>query len=333
MIKDKLFGIKIIILLFISSFIISCSNNKFDIELSENLKEVELLHYDKVLFEGNPYNIQTKLDSLAKIYPIFINGDYANDAAINGLVEYVQNPLNQKLYAESKTLESNFQNAEIEIKQSFKYYQHYFNPSSLPKIYFYISGLNYEEPIIIADSLNILVGKDLFLGAKFPVYGQYQIPLFVSQKFDTHYLAFQIMRRFLYQTYSKNLKGKNLIENMIALGKVEYILHALFPNRNTEEIFNFSPEQMEWCTQKEKAFWQHLAEEKMLFNEDYHAYKKYIEDRPFISSLEKDSPGRAGIWIGYKIIEQYMANHNITIDQLMKTSDMMEIFNAAKYKP
>ena len=333
MIKDKLIGIKIIILLFISSFITSCSNNKFDIELNENLEEINLLHYDEVLFEGNPYNIHTKLDSLAKIYPVFINGDYTNDAAVNGLVDYIQNPLNQTLYSESKKNERKFKNAEEEIIQSFKYYQHYFTPTKLPKIYFYISGLNYEEPIIIADSLNILVGKDLFLGATFPVYGQYQIPLFISQKFDTQFLAFQIMRRYLYQKYSAYLKGKNLIENMIALGKVEYILHALFPKNTTEEIFNFTTEQMKWCGQKEKAFWQHLADEKMLFNEDYHAYKKYIEDRPFISSLEKDSPGRAGIWMGYKIIEQYMENHTITLLQLMETSDMMQIFNDAKYKP
>jgi hypothetical protein len=333
MTKDKLIFIKIIILLFTSSIIISCSSNKFDVKLNENLEDVKLLHYDEVLFENNPYNIHTKLDSLAKIYPVFINGDYKNDAAVNGLIEYIQNPLNQKLYQECKNQESKFKNAEEEITLSFKYFQHYFSDKKLPHIYFYISGLNYEEPIIIADSLTILVGKDLFLGSKYPIYGQYQIPLFVSQKFDTKFLAFQIMRRYLYQTFSKNLKGKNLIENIIALGKVEYILHALFPNNTTEEILNFTPEQMNWCEQKEKAFWQHLADEQMLFNEDYHAYKKYIEDRPFISSLEKDSPGRAGIWIGYRIIEQYMDNKNITITQLMETNDMMGIFNEAKYKP
>lgn len=333
MIKDKLFGIKIIFSLSILYILTSCSNHKFEIELSENLSEIKIFHYDNVLFETNPYNIQTKLDSLAQIYPIFINGDYNNAAAINGLIDYIQNPLNQKLYNESINLNEKFKKAEEAIIQSFKYYQHYFNPKQLPNIYFYISGLNYEEPIIIADSLNVLVGKDLFLGAKFPIYAQYQIPLFVSQNFDTQFLAFQLMRRYLYQIYAPYLKGKNLIENMIALGKIEYILQALFPKNSIEEILNFSSEQMNWCENKEKAFWQHLANEKMLFNEDYHEYKKYIEDRPFVSSLEKDSPGRAGVWVGFRIVEEFMKNENLSIPQLLEIADMMEIFNKAKYKP
>ncbi|MFT6716440.1 MAG: hypothetical protein ACJA0Q_001079, partial [Saprospiraceae bacterium] len=66
----------------------------------------------------------------------------------------------------------------------------------------------------------------------------------------------------------------------------------------------------------------------------YHEYKKYIEDQPFVSSLERESPGRAGVWIGYRIVSQYMENNpNLSLEKLLNSTPAMDVFQGSKYKP
>ena len=48
----------------------------------------------------------------------------------------------------------------------------------------------------------------------------------------------------------------------------------------------------------------------ILFSKGYRAYKKFLQPGPFVSSLERDSPGRAGIFIGYRIVKDFMNKFN-----------------------
>ena len=108
----------------------------------------------------------------------------------------------------------------------------------------------------------------------------------------------------------------------------------MYPESEDSLRFAFSPEQMEWCTIKEKVFWEFLANKKLLFSKDYQVFKKYIEDQPFISSLERESPGRAAVWIGYRIVEEYMnKNTSVKLVDLMTNENQMEIYHQSKYKP
>ena len=174
----------------------------------------------------------------------------------------------------------------------------------------------------------------MFLGQSFEEYKKFKIPLFVSKKYDKKYLATELMRNIGMNQFGKKLEGKNLLEHMISLGKIEYFVRATSPETHDSIRFVFTPTEMECCETREWALWQHLTSKELLFSKDYHEYKKYIEDQPFISSLERESPGRAGVWIGYKIVTQYMDNKpNTTIKELLTNTPAMEVFQGSKYKP
>lgn len=311
----------------------SCNSNTLDISLESEPPNVQIRHYDVQLFESNPYKLEQKLDTLAQKFPAFINGDYKNSAKIDGLIEYVENPLNRKLYRKTQEVFTDLPKIEHKLIDGFHYYQHYFPAAPIPDIYFYISGLNYESPIIVTPNNEILIGKDMFLGSDYKVYAQYQIPQFISQKFEKNQLPYEVFRRYAYKVFGSGLQGENLLEHMIALGKVEYFIHAMYPNSSTKERFCFTDEQMVWCNERVPAFWKYLAEDQMLFNKDYHEYKKFIEDRPFVSSLERSSPGRAGVYVGYQIVQEFMKNTSTSLQDLMMIQDQMRIFNESKYNP
>lgn len=318
---------------FILLFFLSCGHNDLDIELANSAPQINFLHYDKELFETQPNKIPLIIDSLAKKYPIFLGENYKTPLKINQLIEYINNPLNSKLYKDAKVKLNSFESTEKNIQSGFNYFHHYFPNKKLPNIYFYISGLNYEEPIIIADSLNIIVGKDLFLGSDYKIYDQYQIPKFISQNFNINFLPYQLFRKYSYSLFKEDISNKTLLEVMVAMGKTEYLINAMYPNASEEERFGFSENQILWMENRERSFWKFLAEENHLFNTDFHEFKKFIEDRPFISSLERDSPGRAGVYIGFKIVNEYMQNTKSSIQDLMENQDYMKIYKLSKYNP
>lgn len=326
---------KIISFLFVALVLVACDSNRLEVNISNIDKSVEIKRYEQALFEANIDNLQNELDSLARTFPAFIAGDYKNPEAIKGLIEYILNPLNQLLYQECIKVFDNFDSTQKSIENSFKYYQYYYPTEKLPTIYTYISSLNFEEPIVIADSAKIIVvALDLFLGANFKEYKTFGVPLFASKRFDKKYLPSEIMRNFALNKYAKQLDGETMLDYMISLGKVEYFVLSMFPETEDSLRFAFTPSQMAWCTGKEKVFWEHLTSNKTLFSKDYQDFKKYLEDRPFVSSLEKESPGRAGVWLGYRIVKQYMdKNPEVTLSQLMKNTNLNEIFKASKYRP
>lgn len=311
----------------------SCGGNKLDVDISKNQTEVVIKRFDHALFEQNADQIESGLDSLARNYPVFISGDYKNENSIQSLVGYILNPLNQKLYLKSVAVHDEFKKTEKAVEQSIKYYNHYFPDKTTPTIYTYISGLNYEEPIVVQDSF-ALIGLDMFLGQRYEEYRNFKIPLFVSKKYDKKYIPSSLMRNIGTFQFGENLQGETLLEQMISLGKIEYFVHATNPTTHDSIRFAFTPTQMTWCEEREWALWQHLTSKQLLFSKDYHEYKKYIEDQPFVSSLERESPGRAGIWIGFKIVNQYMHNNpKVTLSELMNSTEAMDVFQGSKYKP
>ena len=55
---------------------------------------------------------------------------------------------------------------------------------------------------------------------------------------------------------------------------------------------------------------------------------------PFTAEISQDSPGRLGIWIGWRIVDSYMRNNeHVTIQELMSEGDAQKILEQSFYKP
>lgn len=323
---------KIIYYLFPILFFASCDNKNLDVDTSSIKDEVKIKRYELALFEQNIEHIESSMGKLSSEFPLFVSPNYA-PAELQGLVEYILNPSNQKLYIKSVEVFKDFKPVEKELIDGFKHFKYHFPEQDLPSVYTYISGLNYMEPIICNDTA-VVLGIDMFLGQHYEEYRREKIPLYISKEYDQKYIPTEVMRNYGLSLFASFLDGETLLDCMISLGKIEYFVKAMYPQKQDSIQFAFTPVQMEWCDEREKALWQHLAAKKLLFSKDYQVFKKYIEDQPFISSMERESPGRAGVWIGYKIVSRYMNNHSdVSLYDLMTTTDQNKIFQGSKYKP
>ncbi len=325
---------KNVLFLFLFTVIIfACSEPKLIVDTSNSKVNLDFRHYEQDLFNVKTGHLTTSLDSLAHKYPVFINGNYKDPAKLMQLNQYLNNDLNIKLYNDWNDRIGNYSQIKKDLNTAFSHYNYYFPEDSIPPVYTYISGLNYEEPIVINPEA-ILIGIDLFYGKDYSPYGQLQIPQYISKNHETKFIAPVVMREFAKQRFAPYIKGDNMLETMIGLGKIEYLIEAMMPTTMDSIRFQFTTKQMVWCYSHEQSFWKHLTMKNFLFSKDYHTYKKFLQHGPFVSSMERDSPGRAGIFIGYRIVRDFMEqNPEVSLPELMTNTDFTSIFKGSKYNP
>jgi hypothetical protein len=80
--------------------------------------------------------------------------------------------------------------------------------------------------------------------------------------------------------------------------------------------------------------WGYLVEHKLLFNADSFTIDQFIGGAPFTHGFTNDSPGRAAVWLGYRIAGRFMErNKEYTLSNLMNVTDYQSILNRARYNP
>jgi uncharacterized protein YjaZ len=126
---------------------------------------------------------------------------------------------------------------------------------------------------------------------------------------------------------------KDLVENMIVEGRYLYLLERLLPQAPEHLKFGFTAEELEWCEENEARIWAHLIEKKLLFTTDAVKIKNFMGEAPFTTGLPKESPGRVGAWLGYKIVKSFVEDKNPDLNQLMNIKDLKAIFNQSGYRP
>ena len=324
----------VILFLFMVGLLLSCTNDRLKIDTSSINVNLNFKHYEQDLFTIDRNNIERSLDELALKHPAFISGEYKDPNEIRKLNNYLNNDLNTKLFEDWQAKIGAYDAIETELAKAFTHFKHYYPNDSTPTIYTYISGVNYEKPIIIDNKNNIIIGIDMFYGKNYKAYQQLKIPRYLSKSYDKKYITPVVFREFITQKFAPFLSGKTMLDNMISLGKVEYFIEAVSPQLNDSIRFQFTTSQMNWCYGHEKAFWKHLTIKGLLFSNDYHTYKRFLQPGPFASSMERESPARIGIYIGYRIVKDFMnKNPEVSLNELMTNTDFTAIFKASKYNP
>jgi hypothetical protein len=209
---------------------------------------------------------------------------------------------------------------------------HYLFPDwEIPaKVYLFVSGFNssvmYYEDIIG-------VGVDMYLGSDYPYYNQVVYD-YQKQTMRKACIAGDILGTYLAYHISYNSKYNRLLEQMIFRGKQLFLLSQLLPNEPAWEVIGYSKEQWDWCEKYEKAIWNRIMEKRDLFKTESSILSSYINDGPFTSEVTQDSPGRLGIWVGWRIVNSYMRNNKeVTLHELMNENDAQKILEQSYYKP
>jgi gliding motility-associated lipoprotein GldB len=302
----------------------SCEQkNKIEKAIEETpVESIKVERFDKQFFETAPGD----LSKLKKQYPYFFSPQINDTVWTNKMTA----PIWREVYAEVEKKYPTSEGIQNEVEALVQHMKYYFPKTKTPKVITLISDMDYTNKAIYADSL-VLISLELYLGKDHKFY---TFPKYIKQNFEERQMMPDVVKSFSFGKITPPT-DKNLLSQMIYFGKELYLKDLLLPEYSDAEKMGYTPEQIIWSQENESYIWRYFIEREMLFSDEQKLTSRFIDPAPFSKfylEIDNDSPGQIGSWIGWQMVRSYMANNDVTVDQLLKT-DAKEIFEKSKYKP
>jgi hypothetical protein len=326
----------------IVALLVSCKNDQYKADVSGINPEIKIKRLEKDLFSIEPYNLKDKVPDLKKEYDGFLQlfSYVINTGEINDpgwpdyLTSFCTDKTNNEVYQQTVVLFPDMEPVESGLKEAMKRYLYYFPDRKIPSFYSCITGFN--NSIIVGDSV-VGISLDMYLGADYKYYPELGFYTYQSARMTPANIVPDCIYAWASTDWNFPDLGyatDNTLSEMIHEGKLKYFEKCLLPEIEENLLFGFSAPQMEFCLNNEGTMWQYLIEQDLLFKTDQFTIRKITGEAPFTSYFTNQSPGKAGVWLGFRIVESYMAkNPEIKLDELMINTDFQKILEDSKYNP
>jgi hypothetical protein len=331
----------LVFIIVISLIINACSSEqRTNIDVTDIDVQVNIKRLDKDIFEIDLGDVEKSSGDLIEKYDAFFDlynslivklGNPCNENYSDLLIGFVTDYTMNKVYA--KTLEKypDLSLIEDDLEDAFKRFKYYFPEITIPTFYSYIGGFN--QSIVVADSI-LAIGLDKYLGADCVFYDRLGTPEYLQQNMTSKMISIDAMKAWILTEFVYNDSIDNVVNNMVYHGKIQYALRILFPTKADSLLFGFNGEELRWCIKNENQMWNYLIDQKLLFSTDYMLINQLINPAPFTSGFPNESPGRACVWLGEKIVSAYMKkNSNISLKDLMLDTNYQKILSESRYEP
>ena len=200
----------------------------------------------------------------------------------------------------------------------------------IPTVYLFTSGL--VQQLVVDTTENIVaVGADMYLGSDYKLY---DLVVYNYQKttMRKECIPVDILYNYLSWNIPDKSKKNRLLDRMIYSGKIMYLLAQVFDEVPEYEVMGWTRYQWNWSVSNEQEIWNLVMDKRDLFKTESLVISNYMNDAPFTSEVSQDSPGRLGIWLGWRIVESYMEhNREVTLQQLLDENDAQKILEESHY--
>jgi hypothetical protein len=329
-------------ILFCLPVIVSCRKNIYRVNVSSIPVNIEIKRLEKEIFSLDPDKIPASLPQLKQEYGSFLQlfsfvintGDINDPSFGDFLVRFCTDKLNYDVYLEIVRKYPDTDKLKKELEEAFRHYLYYFPAKKIPAVFTCSAGFN--NSIITGDSV-LGIGLDRYLGRDCEYYKRLQIYKYIAARMTSSNIVPDCL--YAWGSTEWDFSGMkypvdNVMTEMIHYGKLKYFEKCMLPEVRDSVIFGFSDNQMKFCRNNESQMWQYIVENNLLFNTDRFVIRKMTDEAPFTSYFTNESPGRASVWIGFRIVESYMIkNRNVTLAGLMGNTDVQSILEKARYNP
>lgn len=339
----------ILFLICIALFALSCNEEKKGVPNVSNEPEIRLesQRFDRDIAQIDTVNIPNELTRLRAKYPYFLDfwlddlmqfgvkGDFsAANPAVNGdLRTFLTYKDFRGLFDTVAAHFPDTKKLEETLGKGFQYYRHYYPDARIPKLVYFVSGLN-NWSVITLDSNIIGIGLDMYLGPDYPFYKSVQIPQYMFEQLRPEAAPVNVFKAIYQERHPLAAEGKTLLEMMIQRGKQYYFLSKVLPFVSEEYYLGYTKAQQEWCKANEAAIYNYFVKGALLYEKNWTKILRYVNDGPQTAGMAEESPGNIGSWLGGRIVASYMEkNPNLPLDSLFANEDAQGILQGAQYKP
>lgn len=312
----------LIIVFFTLIFITSCKK-EVSLESVAAQEAVKAVRFDQLFYHKSDAEIQ----ELKKMYPFLFPVQVPDTVWVNKSNNQEEIFLQQEV----QKVFTDFKSEEKQLGELFKTIKSKFPNFKSPKVITLISDIDYESKVIYADSL-LLISLDMYLGKDHEIYKEF--PSYLSYRYEKSNLIVDVAHAIADNSF-KDLGRNNFLNQMINQGKKMSLVNAFLPETKSDLKMAYTPEQMLWVENNEFSIWQYFMENQMLYSYDIDLLHRFVFDAPFSKfylESDQDSPGRIGVWIGWKIVDSYLKNNEVSLDEMIKITPE-ELFEKSRYKP
>lgn len=331
--------------IFLSFFLFSCQNpaNRDWEKIDYNVK---IMRFDKALDSLTPENALAKHQEWKKTYGTFYAdfiekilpmGAVAEDEQVSAqLIEVSQNQnfndLKKDVIERFPTLEK----SEQELAVAMKRLQNKLPEIALPERWVaYLSGF-VVQTVVGEDYMG--VGLDMFLGSDARFYPALvpDIPLYISRRFTPENLVPRLVEAFVREEIvSEEPLESDFLSHMLYHGKAMYLMDIALPSVEDSLKIGYTSAQLKWADRYESSIWDWVVQENKLFDTDYLAFQKHLNEAPFTPELGQgnESAPKLGVFLGWKIVRKFMKeNPGTSPEELLLLDDAQQILKLSKYK-
>ncbi len=328
------------IILFLSA---SCGSDPLDVDTSSvTIDPIKVQRLDEDFFKLDTSKLVTGISDIRKKYGII------TDCFLNNVICYASPDSATCYYTLASFLTDHtitgawescntefadgFTFLETDITTAYTYFSAHFPERKLPKgVFMMVSGFNYNY---ISCEGYYAIGMDWFLGSDNIYYQGLNWPMYQRRKMEPEYMSCGFVRSWMLNEFPFNSEKNDVINRIVYEGKIMYLQKALLRETSDTIITGYSQAQLDWCEVNEAEMWAKMIEDNTVYSENEEDLNHLTVDAPFTPGFPKESPGRAGVWLGMRIVESYMERFpETTLQELMDMNDGQLLLTQSKYKP
>lgn len=189
------------------------------------------------------------------------------------------------------------------------------------------------ESVMFVDSV-MLIALNHYLGAESDAYEGF--PLYLRLVKEPRLMPYDIVEAMVATDYPYQDGNPTALSRMLYEGALVAARLEGTEGGNPADAVAYRPEQMQFVEEEEANLWRTLVGRGYLFDTSVTTIDKLVAPAPNTSILDPRSPGRAGRWLGYRIVEKYRRKHpEVTLEQLLQPSFYTnpEVLGESGYNP
>ncbi|MGB5693048.1 MAG: gliding motility lipoprotein GldB [Flavobacteriaceae bacterium] len=285
--------------------------------------DLKISRFDREFAEAGPED----LPELKNKYPFLFPVQYPDSLWIKKM----QDSLQIELMAEVGQAFNELDAIENDLEDLLKHIVYYFPEISVPQVIALTSEVDYNNRVILADSL-LLIGLDNYLGTDHRFYSG--IDRYIAEDLDQKFLLSDVASVYANQLV-KYPDNRNFLARMIFYGKILFLKDKWMPEASDGEKIHFTEDQMLWTEANEEEIWRYFIENELLYSTDQELGPRFLDPAPFSKfrlEFDGESPGRLGRYMGWRIVRVFMENNDLSLREMI-ILPAEEIFKNSRYKP
>ena len=288
---------------------------------------------NRLFADTNPGEVLQFLQDYPILAKEFLGANqYPSDTILaREIFKVINNPYTDTLLMETNKYFGDMSDLKEEFAQAFSYIKYYYPDFKAPIIQTMVTGFGSSEMYVSKD--RIIIGLDFYLGPN----GKYRpqgIPQYILNRYDKPYIVPATMLLYADRFLKENPADNTMAADMIYYGKKYFFAKNMMPCTPDSLLIWYNGKELANVEENRNLLWYHFLENELLYETNHIVKQKYMDERPNITEIGSQCPGRIGAWIGWDIIKEYhQRNNDVSLQDLLANPDAQDILNGAKYNP